>query len=430
MKKSIGVFLCAPLLAFTGSLLAPMSARPEAALARAASVPGRQPVLMISIDGLMPEAVLNADAHGLKIPNLRRLLSEGSYAREVVNVNPTVTNPNHASLVTGALPSEHGIYNNRPFAPLERAPKMYGLYSDIKAPTLWHAAKSAGLTTGSIFWPVTRKAGDIDFNITDGDDEDEAGIAKTAGGLIARHRPQLLTVHFVSLDHRAHETGPFSPPADAALERIDLAIGQIIADERKTYPDAVVVIVSDHGFARVSEVINLNVALAEAGFITVAEEPKPSIVAWKASAWYVGASAMIVLRDRRDRETGRRVMEYLQQLANDPANGIEHIYARDEIAALGFAPNVDFVVAFRNGYRMGTALTGPVRTPSKGGAHGAFATRTIRRDMHSAFLITGPGIAAARDLGTIDIRQIAPTVAGKLKIALPSATMTALSLVD
>ncbi|MBB4100413.1 alkaline phosphatase family protein [Sphingomonas kyeonggiensis] len=409
-------------------LLPALLALPIPAGAQRASGPGaRQPVLMISIDGLMPEAVLQADAHGLKIPVLRGILERGSYAQEVVNVNPTVTNPNHVTLVTGVLPREHGIHNNRPFAPLERAPATYRLYSQIGASTLWGAAKQAGLTTGSIFWPVTDKAGDIDFNITRGADEDEAAIARDAAAMIAEHRPQFLTVHFVSLDHRAHEAGPFSAEANAALERIDAAIGMLIEAERRAHPGAVVAIVSDHGFAPASRQVHLNVAFADAGLLTLGGGSEPAVASWRATAWYVGAMAMIVVRDPRDHEAVQRIRALLDKLAADPANGIEGIHDRADIAGLGLPP-VDFVVGFKPGYRMGTALTGPLRTPFKGGAHGAFSTRTLRPDMHSAFLISGPGVAEGRNLGTIDIRQIAPTLALKLGVVLPAAKMPPLNL--
>ncbi len=408
------------------ALLVLAGALPGPAFAQAAE---RQPVLIISIDGMMPGAVLQADAHGLKIPVLRSFLKQGSYAREVVNVNPTVTNPNHTTLVTGVLPREHGIFNNRPFAPLERAPRTYRLYSQIKAQTLWGAAKQAGLVTGSIFWPVTDQAGDIDFKVTTGANEDEAAIARTAAAMIAAHRPELLTVHFVSLDHRAHETGPFSPEANAALERIDSAIGMLIEAERKAYPDAIVAIVSDHGFAPASQQVHLNIAFADAGLLTLDKGPEPAVASWRATAWYVGAMAMIVVHDPRDHAMVRQVKRLLDQLAADPANGIEGIHDRAAIAGLGLPP-VDFVVAFKPGYRMGTALNGPLRTASKGGAHGAFSTRTLRPDMHSAFLIAGPGIVAGRNLGTIDMRQIAPTIAQKLGVALPVAKMPPLPLAD
>jgi predicted AlkP superfamily pyrophosphatase or phosphodiesterase len=75
------------------------------------------PVLLISIDGLHPSYVLEADRHGLKIPNLRRFASEGSYAQGVIAAVPTVTYPNHTTMVTGVAPAQHGIVSNTTFDP-------------------------------------------------------------------------------------------------------------------------------------------------------------------------------------------------------------------------------------------------------------------------------------------------------------------------
>jgi len=407
--------------AFSLTLLALAAALP----ARAAD---RHPVLLISIDGLRPDAVLEADRYGLKVPTLRGLVAQGAHAREVINVNPTVTNPNHTTLVTGVLPNEHGIYNNRPFEPSEKGGKSYSLYSQIKAPTLWGAAKAAGLKTGSLFWPVTDDAKDIDFNLRDGSDEDDGKIADDAIALIEKERPDLLTIHFVSLDHEEHKSGPFSAEANAILERIDTAIGRVIAAERNAHPDTVVAVVSDHGFFKVTHQVNLNTALVEAGFITLGDGPDRPVRSWTAFGWYVGGSAMIVLRDPKDLQTKARVKAYLDKLAQDPAIGIEGVHGRDEIAGLGFAPEAEFVVAFKTGYRMGMPLTGPLVIDAKGGAHGAFSTSTVRPDMHASFFIAGPGITAGKDLGAIDMRRIAPTLAEALKAPLPSASMRPLPL--
>ncbi|WP_278376744.1 hypothetical protein [Sphingobium yanoikuyae] len=59
--------------------------------------------------------------------------------------------------------------------------------------------------------------------------------------------------------------------------------------------------------------------------------------------------------------------------------------------------------------------------PAQGGGHGAYSAAELRPDMHSAFFISGPGVEAGRSLGKIDIRQIAPTMAGLLGIVLPTA---------
>src|SRR5271165_5040986 len=77
------------------------------------------PVLMVSVDGMKPEYVLEAERRGLKVPYLKSLLSDGTYAEGVVGVWPTVTYPSHTTLVTGVSPAEHGIFANLEFDPLQ-----------------------------------------------------------------------------------------------------------------------------------------------------------------------------------------------------------------------------------------------------------------------------------------------------------------------
>src|ERR1700755_340051 len=78
------------------------------------------PVLMISIDGLRPADIWDADKRGLKVPNLRKLEAEGIYATGVRNALPTVTYPNHTTLLTGVWPARHGIANNTTLDPLQK----------------------------------------------------------------------------------------------------------------------------------------------------------------------------------------------------------------------------------------------------------------------------------------------------------------------
>jgi len=105
----------------------------------------RTPVILISIDGLKPEYVLAADAHGLKIPNLRRFVKEGTYSTGVQGVIPTVTYPSHTTMITGVSPARHGIYANTTFDPLRKNNGGWYWYAeDIKVPTLWDAAREAG----------------------------------------------------------------------------------------------------------------------------------------------------------------------------------------------------------------------------------------------------------------------------------------------
>ena len=113
-------------------------------------------VLMISIDGLRPDYVTAADKHGLKIPALRRFVSEGAFAEGVLGVIPTVTYPSHTTLITGVWPAKHGIFSNTIFDPLRTGQSAWYWYAeDIRVPTLWDAAASAGWTSAAIHWPAS-----------------------------------------------------------------------------------------------------------------------------------------------------------------------------------------------------------------------------------------------------------------------------------
>ncbi|MDB5397009.1 MAG: type phosphodiesterase/nucleotide pyrophosphatase [Rhodospirillales bacterium] len=61
-------------------------------------------MVMISIDGLRPGHVFEAEKRGVPVPNLQRLMHEGSYATGVRVALPSVTYPNHTTLVTGVSP--------------------------------------------------------------------------------------------------------------------------------------------------------------------------------------------------------------------------------------------------------------------------------------------------------------------------------------
>lgn len=412
-------------------------------------------LVMISVDGMRPDYITEADAHGAKVPNLRRFLKEGIYAEGVLGDIPTVTYPSHTTLVTGVWPAKHGIYANTTFDPLQKNQAGWYWYAeDIRVPTLWDIAAAAGRTTASIQWPVTVGA-HIRWNIPEfwrastPDDakllravstpgllqeaarelgEYRGGIDTSAEGDVSRGQytewilekkhPAFLTLHLSSLDHIEHETGPFSPEDITVLETIDATIGKIRATAERLAPGrAYIAVVSDHGFVRTDMQLDLFPLFREAKLITVNEKGK--ITDWKAIPWVTGGSAAIVLKDSNDVATLSQVRVLLEKVANDPANGVDRILDAEELHKRGGYPTASFFVGLKPGWKTGSSLEGPVLSKIKvGGTHGGLPDLP---DLRASFFLVGPGVPAGRSLGLIDMRDIAPTLAHEMGLSLPTA---------
>src|ERR1700760_2751378 len=93
-------------------------------------------IVLITIDGLRPEFYLDP---GWNMVNLRHLMEQGVAAKGVNPVFPSVTYPDHTTLITGVLPAKHGIYFNSPFRPRGESGQSYVYYDSIKVPTLFDA---------------------------------------------------------------------------------------------------------------------------------------------------------------------------------------------------------------------------------------------------------------------------------------------------
>jgi predicted AlkP superfamily pyrophosphatase or phosphodiesterase len=422
------------------------------------------PVLMISVDGLKPEYVLDADAHGLKIPFLRSLMRDGAYARGVTGVWPTVTYPSHTTLLTGVSPAEHGIYNNLEFDPKSTFANGWYWYAQaIRAPTLWQAAHAAGLSTASIGWPVSVGATAVDFlipeywrvaRLTDVDPSDAllvAALSRPEGllqqmqarlgpymrgndpsppgdeiktryalDILKNQKPRFMTIHLSSLDEQQHGHGPFSPEANADLEVIDAQLAQLFAASRANDPKAVALVVSDHGFVHITHKVNLMQPFLRAGLLQAGGS-------WKAQPWSGSGMAAVMLHDPADSQTENQVRDLLKTLKADPNNGIAEVLERDAIKQRGAFPDAAFLIVMKLGYYALADATSPLLSDIQGtpGSHG-FSPEFP--EMRAAFFIQGTGIAHGRDLGLIDMRQIAPTVAQLLGVPLPAAKQAPLAL--
>lgn len=434
------------------------------ALAAPAAPAQAAPVLLISIDGLRPGEVLEADRRGLKLPNLRRFVAEGSYASAVVGVLPTVTYPSHTTLLTGASPAKHGIVGNTSFDPLQINQGGWFWYAgDIRLPTLWQAVRSAGGTTANVHWPVSVGASDIRWNLPQiwrtghGDDAKlfaalatpgllpeleqslgpyAAGVDESIAGdeirgrfaarLITDKKPVFTTVYLTALDREQHGEGPGTPKAHAILERIDAIVGQLIAAERAAHPDSVIAVVSDHGFTSTRTEINFFRAFIDAGFITLGDDGK--IAGWTAMPWNSGGSVAVVVARRDDPQLIGRVSALLRKLKADPAMRIAAIADRARIREMGGNPQAEFYVDLAPDATGGSfkgraaALAAPTKTK---GMHGYFPRSG---ELASTFMLMGAGVPRARNLGEIDMRAIAPTLAALLEVPLPTAELPPIAL--
>jgi predicted AlkP superfamily pyrophosphatase or phosphodiesterase len=420
---------------------------------------GARSVVLISVDGMRPDYITRADQLGLKAPNLRRMMKEGAYAEGVKGVVPTVTYPSHTTLITGVSPAIHGIYSNTTFDPEQE--NLHGWYwysQDIKVPTLWDIAKAAGLSTASVNWPVSVGA-KVDYLIPEvwraGTEDDrklvralstpgmlarlEAELgpyaeqlnvdvpndrlrAKFAIAILQKYKPKLITVHLAALDHVQHQYGPFSPEANSVLEASDELVGKLWQAALSADPQAIVCVVSDHGFAPVHQKLNLFTAFVQQGLIRPGSGKTPlgapKIESWDAMPWTNGGSAAIVLRNPNDVALINKTRDLLNSLAADPGNGINRIVEAKELRSLGGYPTASFLVDMKPGFQTDTGLTGPLLLVGSGGTHGYLPEHV---EMLASFFLTGRGIAHARNLGVVDMRQIAPTLANLLGLKIPAA---------
>jgi predicted AlkP superfamily pyrophosphatase or phosphodiesterase len=254
-------------------------------------------VIVISLDGFPAFAL---DDPKLPIPTLRQLIHNGVSAR-MTGVNPTVTWPNHTSMVTGVRSDQHSLLANGTIVqtggwPPVKVEPMLDKEQMVHVPTVYDAAFKAGLTTAQVDWVAINHAPTITwaFNewatasgpleremirkgvITASDLENftKSNIlfrdqiwTTAAAYLIREHKPNLLLVHFLSLDSVHHQYGPGSLAATSAIAFLDSCVGRLVEAVRASgmSDSSTFIVVSDHGFKKYTKQVRPAVAIAAAG---------------------------------------------------------------------------------------------------------------------------------------------------------------------
>jgi predicted AlkP superfamily pyrophosphatase or phosphodiesterase len=235
-------------------------------------------VVLVSLDGFRYDYakkygarhLLAIAAHGASVPD------------GMIPSYPSLTFPNHYTLVTGLYPEHHGIVGNEFYDPTRKA--RYS-YKDPKTSTdgswyggtpLWSLAEKAGMRTACFFWPGSEAeiAGERPTWYLHYDDKfpDDKRIDQILAWLRLppEQRPHFLTLYLADVDHAGHQFGPDSPQTAEAVRRVDALMGTLETGLNALHLPIDLIIVSDHGMAKIQgSWIDLTTYAPLDGFVTV-----------------------------------------------------------------------------------------------------------------------------------------------------------------
>jgi len=235
---------------------APQSALTSPIVEQAAQTTRPDLVILVSIDGFSPAYLGKGQT-----PVLDGLVAGGAFGSMRPSF-PSVTFPNHYTLVTGLHPDHHGVVGNRfndaQLGAFTMASKESGFWD--QGEPIWVTAEKAGVRTGTMFWPGSeveihgvRPSQWAPF------DQGMPGDARVDRllswlDLPVDQRPKLETLYFDVVDTAGHRNGPDAAETRAAAASIDASMGRLIEGlkARKLYDRTMLVVVSDHGMAATS----------------------------------------------------------------------------------------------------------------------------------------------------------------------------------
>jgi predicted AlkP superfamily pyrophosphatase or phosphodiesterase len=430
-------------------------------LGRAAQSPDRAPiVILISVDGLAAD---NFADPRVDIPTIRWMAQNGAQADRMEVVFPSVTWPTHTTLVTGVRPGRHGVLGNSYYdrAQNKKIPLLPDPLFDkeelVTAPTIYDVAKLAGLKTAGVNWPASRAAKHLDWQVNDVGDQaiyeksatpallaelrakkipfEKQGEWAKAGNLskaqrdwmytriaehvLREHRPNVLVIHYVTVDSFAHNHGGRSPEVAWAANDTDHRIRELMETikaaglaDRTTF-----FVTADHGFADYSKNINVNVLLRSKGWLTTAGN---NVVEGKVHFLSEGGAGMLYIRDTANRDA---IMAELIP-ALKAVEGIDVVIGSSEFATIGhLTPDKnprepDIFVAAKEGYNFAENPASKDLITTGGGVKGTHGNYFKNPLMDATFVAWGAAIKPGTKLGRIRNVDVAPTMAAILGIKM------------
>jgi predicted AlkP superfamily pyrophosphatase or phosphodiesterase len=364
-----------------------------------AKAPASDTVIVISMDGVRHDYLDRAP-----LPAFDRIAREGLRAARLVPVYPSNTFPGHVSLATGATPAVHGIVDNQFW---DRARRERFDYSNdaswIDAEPLWSAAERQGVHAATFFWVgsetdwrgVGARYREAPFDAKVGEREKVARILAWLD-LPPPDRPRLVMSYWHGADGAGHSAGPDSPDVMKALAEQDHELGALLAglDARGAWPHTTLLVVSDHGMAKVGKSVSVEGALRSAK-VRAHVEPSSSV-------------AHVFLEDPTDLERAERALAALPGVRVDRRETLPGSLRLAHPTRTG-----DLVVRAEPPYsfvKSGFFGRGPR------GMHG-YAPELP--DMAGIFLAVGRGVPAGARIDAVRMIDVAPTAARLLGIEPP-----------
>ncbi len=426
-----------------------------------------QHVVIINVDGF-PAYLL--DDPKAPIPNIRRLAREGVAAAGMRVVNPSVTWPNHTSLMTGVRADKHGVLANGILTrhgmgqPVTIEPK-HDQSELIRVPTLFDIVHQAGMTTAGINWPCTRNSTTLDDNFPDVPEDVEyttprlreelqaagllTGEAKnfikdTSGPerdyiwteatrlVLDKRKPNLTLLHLLNVDGSHHALGPQSPGGYTAVAYADACVGRVLdAIAAAGLKDKTAVfIVADHGFTLTPKAIKPNALLRREGFLTAGrggkiEEARVQVVP-------EGGMGLLYFSDPGvSSEEQARVRGLFES-----QEGIAQVLQPQQYSKYGLpdpradVQMADLVLLAKDGFGFSARADGDEFVVD-GEAAGVYkANHGVDADnkkMNAVFVAAGAGLKKGVRLGEINNLDVAPTAAALLGMAMTTADGRVLS---
>lgn len=238
------------------SLVAPAGARADTTdvhydvPAAAATLPALEKrsehVVIISIDGLRPDAI---DKFGAK--TLQRLMREGTYTLKAQTILPSKTLPSHTSMLTGVDADKHGITWNT---------DEVDDHGHVDVPTVFGLAKAQGYQTAAFFSKTKfhhlETPNTIDYvRSPKGGFFGSKWLAPYTLGLVdeylkeAEQSPNLMFVHIGEPDYAGHVFGWMSGMYRKAVLQADEAVNELLEDATTRFGagNFTVIVTADHG---------------------------------------------------------------------------------------------------------------------------------------------------------------------------------------